>query len=553
MALSTIFTLSSLLPLVGAIFVYTLGFFVWIKKIRDPLSILFFCYCFVISMWLFGTFKLFNAQTDELAIFWDRFIYVGVAFIPIFLYHFGLIYCQVRSQKYVLWFGYLLALIFLSVSQSDLFVKDLFQYSWGVHTRAQVLHHPFLVYFFSYFILYFINLFRYYFRATGETKQQVKYLLIGFFVLDAIGPLAFLPAYGISVYPIIFLSALPFVLLVAYAMVKYNALDAKVLSVEVFSAMVTILFMAEFFLSLSWEESFLRFIALALVVFFVIMLLKSVHGEVSKREKIESLNTDLHKAAKSLEKKNYQLQVSHKREIEKANEVLKLKDEFVFIAAHELKAPVFAIKGFLELAQEPLRKLPKKVREYMANIFDASVHLNKLVNDLLQVARDDAGTMKVDAVSVDVLPIVERILTEQEGVAKKRKIAFVKKISQHPSVLADESKITEVLTNLVNNAIKYNKDGGTLTVTFTPKAHTLEIDVADTGHGIPKDQQAKIFGKFFRASGKATEGVLGTGLGLFITKMLVEKMGGVIAFTSVEGRGTTFTVVLPRSSVSQKE
>lgn len=546
MYLASLYTFSSLLPLVAALFVCTLGFFVWLKNTRSSISILFFLYCLVISTWLFGTFKLFNADTDASAIFWDRFIYLGVVFIPIFLYHFGLMYSGIRTQKYVLWVGYALCAFFLTVSQTDLFVQDLFVYAWGVHTRAQVLHHPFLVYFFFYFILFFINLYRQYRHSTGQQKTQARYLLIGFFILDAIGPLAFLPAYGISVYPIIFLSAIPFVLLVAYAMVKYQALNVKILSVEIFSALVTLLFLAEFFLSLTWSELLLRFVALVLVVLFVILLLRSVYSEVSKREKIERLNGELQQATKRIKHKHAQLQKSHQREMEKTQEVLKLKDEFVFIAAHELKAPVFAINGFVQLVEGEMSRIPKIVREYLGNIQEASEHLAKLVNDLLQVAREGAGTMKVEVVAVDLLPILNQVVHEQEVLAKERQISFKLHVPERAQVLADAAKLTEVLTNLVSNAIKYNRDGGSITIDVTEKPRELVVSVADTGYGIPKEQQSKIFGKFFRASGKATQGVVGTGLGLFITKMLVEKMGGNIRFLSVVERGTTFTFTLPR-------
>lgn len=526
MDIASTFTFSSLLPLVAAIFVYTLGFFVWIKNLRASISILFFLYCFAIATWLFGTFKLFNAQTQDAAVYWDRFIYLGVVFIPIFLYHFGLIYCRINRQKWLLVLGYPLAVFFLFASQTDLFVKDLFFYEWGVHTRAQILHHPFLVYFFSYFILFFINLWRFYVQSTGKQKLQARHLLIGFFILDAIGPLAFLPAYGISVYPIIFLSALPFVLLIAYAMVHYQALNVKILSVEIFSALVTILFLAEAFLSVTLGEMILRLIALGLVVFFVIMLLRSVHSEVHKREKIEHLQ---------------------KQERIKTKEILKLKDEFVFIAAHELKAPVFAIKGFLEFVEQE-KKIPKSVREYITNMHEASEHLSKLVNDLLQVARQEAGTMKIEPETLDVLPLIEEVVREQSVLGDKRAIRIEVRAKEHPSARVDRAKLKEVLTNLVSNAIKYNKEGGRVRVLVEPQARLLAISVADTGYGIPKDQQAKICGKFFRASGKATEGVLGTGLGLFITKMLIEKMGGKISFTSIENQGTTFTFTIPLAS-----
>ncbi len=332
----SIVSMYSLLPLIGAIFTFALGFFVWSKNAKSPLSILFFLYSAAIAWWLFGTFELFNAQTDEAALFWDRSIYFGVALIPVFLYHFGYIYNEVKRQQWFLVLGYVLGISFFFSASTNLLVDGLFKYEWGVHAQAQPLHDIFLVYFFAYFIMFFVNLYLGYRKAEGTLKQQMKFMLIGFLILDAVGPLAFLPAYNISIYPVVFLSAIPFVLLVAYAMIKYHALDVKVLSVEIFSVLVTVLFAWELFLSTSVQEGLLRALALIGVLFFVMMLLRSVRGEVRKREEIEKLNS-------KLGKKNKALQASKKRELEKSKDILKLKDEFVFLAAHELKAPVFGI------------------------------------------------------------------------------------------------------------------------------------------------------------------------------------------------------------------
>lgn len=538
-----IVSMYSLLPLVGAIFTFALGFFVWSKNYKTPLSILFFLYSSAIAFWLFGTFQLFNAVTDEAALFWDRSIYLGVALIPIFLYHFGLVYSKIKNQQWVLYLGYVLAVFFFSIAHTDYLVADLFRYAWGVHAQAQTLHHFFLLYFFAYFILFFVNLFRSYQKAEGEQKAQIKYLLIGFFILDFIGPFAFLPAYNISIYPVVFLSAIPFVLLVAYAMVKYHALDVKVLSVEVFSALVTILFTWELFLSESIEETMMRTVALAGVLFFVLMLLKSVRSEVRKREQIEQLNKDLNKTTKKLKVQNKKLEESKQREIEKAKDLMKLKDEFVFVAAHELKAPVSAINGFLELTKVKHEKVSKTMQKNLDSIAQASKHLHTLVGDLLQVARNDAGVMNADLAAISLKEMFGHIFDEQTVLAKKRGIDIQSDVADLV-VSADQNKLKEVLTNLVNNAIKYNKENGTIFITVKKKGKRAIVAVRDTGHGIPESEQKKIFQKFFRAGGKATEGVLGTGLGLFITKMLVEKMGGTITFDSVEGKGTTFTVDL---------
>ena len=321
---------------------------------------------------------------------------------------------------------------------------------------------------------------------------------------------------------------------------RKNVID----SIKIESADRGSMFLYEFFFSVSLAEMLLRFFTLSLVTFFVLMLLRSVREEVHKRERIEQLNKELESVTAKLKTQNRQLKESKARELEKAKDVAKLKDEFVFLAAHELKAPVFAIRGFLELVQDDLKKVPKTLRDNLDSIAQASEHLNRLVSDLLQVARNDAGTMAVAVTPISIVKVFDGVLDEQNVLAKKRKIQIEQTIGD-AIVLADENKLKEVLTNLISNAIKYNKPNGTIFVRTKAKNGKCQIEIEDTGYGIPETEQKKIFQKFFRAGGKATEGVLGTGLGLFITKMLVEKMGGTITFTSIENKGTTFKLILP--------
>jgi signal transduction histidine kinase len=249
-----------------------------------------------------------------------------------------------------------------------------------------------------------------------------------------------------------------------------------------------------------------------------------------------------------VEERTKQLKETQERELEKARQVNKLKDEFVFIAAHELRTPVTAIRGFLELVAEAQRNFPKDVQEHLNTIGVASDHLNQLVNDLLEVARSDAGTMKVKVEPIDIVPIAEGIVNEFGSLAQEKELTVtVEAKGKVAKALADSNKVKEVMSNLVSNAIKYNRPKGQVQVIITSPSNTVTVEVHDTGYGIPKDQQEKIFQKFFRAESNETHNVLGPGLGLFVTRMLVEKMGGKITFTSVEGEGTVFTVGLPRA------
>jgi signal transduction histidine kinase len=225
----------------------------------------------------------------------------------------------------------------------------------------------------------------------------------------------------------------------------------------------------------------------------------------------------------------------------------KLKDEFVFIAAHELRAPVAAMKGYLSLLIDgTVGKIDETAKEFMIKVRNSNERLIQLVADLLQIARTEAGTIKIDVKPVDIREAINPIINEFKIEAEKRNITIsYEELPQIPQILADLDRLKEILANLISNAIKYNLDNGKIFIYHQIDGNNLLTYVKDTGLGIPKDQQAKIFQKFFRVQSKATENIQGTGLGLFIVKQIIEKMNGKIWFESEEGKGTTFIFSLP--------
>lgn len=234
------------------------------------------------------------------------------------------------------------------------------------------------------------------------------------------------------------------------------------------------------------------------------------------------------------------------RDATQEREIQKLRDEFVFIAAHELRSPVTSIRGAIELMFDA-PDFPKYLREDLEIASSASDQLNQLVNDLLQVARSEAGATKIEVEPLDIIPLINSTIKELSTSANKKHIKVSIKTDKTTSVmvLGDSQKTKEVVTNLLSNAIKYNREKGAVDISLLKKDSSVTIEFKDTGYGIPKEQQDKIFQKFYRAKVSETREVLGTGLGLFITRMLVEKMGGNVIFTSVEGKGSTFAFSLP--------
>jgi signal transduction histidine kinase len=252
-----------------------------------------------------------------------------------------------------------------------------------------------------------------------------------------------------------------------------------------------------------------------------------------------------------VEARTRDLEESQKREIEKAKDVSKLKDEFFFVATHELRAPITAIRGFLELVSGSKKKMPKELKENLGDISYASDHLNQLVNDLLEIARSESESMKINTEPIDLDVLVDEIFGELSPIAKKSNVKLRNGTFYSLKALADRPKVKEVLVNLINNAIKYNREDGLVfvQVVSVPGTDRVFVEIRDTGFGIPLDQQDKIFGKFFRAASEDTSKILGTGLGLFLTRMLIQKMGGDISFSSIpgEGGGTTFSFYLNKA------
>ena len=253
-----------------------------------------------------------------------------------------------------------------------------------------------------------------------------------------------------------------------------------------------------------------------------------------------------------VDERTKQLKDAQTRELQKAQDVARLKDEFVFIATHELRAPVTAIRLFVELAGKHKDDIPKDMQKHFDSIVQASDHLNQLIDDVLEIARSESDATELHTTSVNLLDCVAQVTDELRAMIEQKNIT-IDLLNPLPSTMAmaDSKKIKEVITNIISNAIKYNKENGSIIVTLVDlDAENIMVEVRDTGIGIPKEQQEKIFEKFYRASSPATEHITGTGLGMFITRMLVEKMGGTIEFSSVEDEGTTVAFSLPKSNVT---
>ncbi|MEA3249364.1 MAG: HAMP domain-containing sensor histidine kinase [Patescibacteria group bacterium] len=232
----------------------------------------------------------------------------------------------------------------------------------------------------------------------------------------------------------------------------------------------------------------------------------------------------------------------------KLKEVDKMKDDFISMASHELRAPITAIRGYLSLFLEdafgPLDEKPKKI---MKTTFAIATHLGSLVEDLLDVSRIEQGRMKFELVEVGLEETIEEIVTQLHFEAEKKSLVFEYKRPEEPLPLVriDIGRIKQVLINICSNAIKYTVEGSVIVTTTIDDAGMLEVKVTDTGLGMNPEQREKLFTKFYRIKTDLTRDIPGTGLGLWITKRIVDLMGGKIFVDSIEKVGTQVSVLLP--------
>lgn len=514
-----------------------------------PLNLVLGVFSLAVMMWGIGAYNIGMATEPDSAFIWWKVAYIGVIFIPTTLTHFVYKFLEKKETPfipviYAISFIYLFASLFtnLFVSGVHLVFGEIYYLS------PSILYNTFVGFFAGLVIYAHILLIEGYRSSAGLKRTQIQYFFLGTFLGFSGGGFSFLPVYNIDIYPYMNNTVFLFPVFMGLAVLKYNLTNIKVVATQLFVFSLWAFLSVRTIISVAKEQDYIVDAAILIsAVVAGVLLIRSVIKEIESREKMEKLAESLESTNSFLKDRTEQLEISKAQELAKAKEVARLKDEFVFLATHELRTPVTAIRGFLELTEGSKKNFPKDLQKNLSAISQASEHLNNLINDLLEVARSESGSMTINVEPHKFEPILSEVLEEISPLIKEKGIKIETHISPLPLVLLDPIKMKETLLNLIGNAIKYNNNNGSIYISAYryPEEKSFIFEIHDTGYGIPKNQQEKIFQKFFRAGTKGTEEVLGTGLGLFITRMLIEKMGGIMLFSSVEQKGTTFSFSLP--------
>jgi PAS domain S-box-containing protein len=253
------------------------------------------------------------------------------------------------------------------------------------------------------------------------------------------------------------------------------------------------------------------------------------------RAKLEERTADLERAGAELEKRN--------REVERLN---RMKTEFLARSSHELRTPLNAIMGYSDLLSgQSAGPLPAPYPRFVANIQEGAHHLLDMVNDLLDLSRIEAGRIELKIETFDVFAALEEVLAVIAPLAEIKRISLENRIARGATVGADRLRFKQILYNLMSNAVKFTPEEGRVWIETATDGEIFTVCVGDTGIGIASDEQEAIFEEFHQVASASKISAAGAGLGLAITRKLVQVHGGGIRVESQVGKGSRFLVSLP--------
>ena len=388
------------------------------------------------------------------------------------------------------------------------------------------------------FLVIELILLKKYFAARGTEHKQIGYIILGTFIAGLLGLSTnlFLPGIGIfSAFlsgPI--LSTI-FVAMISYAILKHDLFNLKIIATEIFTIVLIIAVAINLFGAKTLDERLMSGFTLILALFFGLFIIRSVYREVQAKEKIANL-------ASSLEAANTEL-----KRLDRA------KSEFISIASHQLRTPLTIIKGYLSMIREGnYGAVTPEVSTTVNKMYLSNERLIKLVNDLLDLSRMESGRMKYEFLEMDLEEVIDSAVDEFQLPAKDKHIKIVWKKDGRglPKIWGDAWKLRQVVFNLIDNALKYNRDGD-IEIKLEKEDDSLKLSVKDSGIGMTEETINNIFHKFSRGreSAVAKVNAVGVGLGLYIAKRIVDDHGGNIWVESPgEGKGSVFYVRLPLAS-----
>jgi len=232
-------------------------------------------------------------------------------------------------------------------------------------------------------------------------------------------------------------------------------------------------------------------------------------------------------------------------DITKLERLEKVRQEFLSNISHELRTPLTSILAFVETLEDGAIDDSENNRRFLGVIRRNAERMHELIADILELSMIESGNVSIQARPVHLTGLVDEVFTSLSSKAAAREVKLINHVARELKAAADPVRVEQMLTNLIDNAIKFNRRGGSVTVAAIASAEKVSISVTDTGEGILPDHLPRLFERFYRADRGRTREVGGTGLGLAIVKHLARLYGGGVSVASTPAEGTTFTIELP--------
>lgn len=386
---------------------------------------------------------------------------------------------------------------------------------------------------FSTLFIIFLCLKKYFSEKTYFLKKQILYYMVGMFFFLALFIFSNIFAEISNDYQMNFFGPLGMALFLGfltYLMVRYHTFNIKMMGAQALVVSLVVLIGATLLVEDPFYSEIIIAITLILVIGLGYSLTKSVKREVEQRERIERL-------AKDLETAN-----------EKLKELDQLKSEFLSLATHQIRAPLTAIKGYSSMLLDgDFGVLPQKAKDSIATIMKSCQNLIDVVGDFLNISRIEQGRLVYEKSVFEIAKLVREVVNELRPNVQTAGLTLSLDMPENfaSKINADRNKIKQVISNVIDNAIKYSSQGE-ITVSVFEKHGKVKIAVKDSGVGIDPSEMNKLFNKFSRTKDANKTNISGTGLGLYIAKKMLEAHGGDIkVFSEGVGLGATFTIELP--------
>ena len=529
----------------------SLGILIYLTAKKNPINQFFFTFSITATLWGLSMFFFRGFAGTDLATTFARILYVSAAFIPFaFIYFIEVFpepkYNLPKKLEYLLFIPFIVVTI-ITIWPGKLILGTLKPLVGQPVIYFNTSYHlVYALYIVAYFSICYGLLFIKYYKFEGVSKQQILYVMIGTLVSTLIGVCTNLLMPLIGNFSLNWMGQVGIIVMIgtiSYSILRHKLFNTKVVATEFIVFVLCISLFVRTLLSSSQSDLIIDIIFLVVTIVIGILLIRSVISEVKQREKLESLTKDLETANKSLAKVNTNLASAN----DKLKELDVMKSEFLSFASHQIRAPLTAIKGYASLLLEgDFGEMAEPITGAVHTIFQSCQNLVVIVNEFLDISRIEQGRMKYDMVDFDVKKLVEDTLHElRPNIEKAHLESHFSSDDRDYSWHGDLGKIKQVIGNIIDNSIKYTPHGS-IAVKVSRDDKNILIKVSDTGIGISAEDIAKLFEKFSRAKDANKTNVIGTGLGLYVAKQMVEAHKGRVWVESKgPGLGSSFFIELP--------